>query len=161
MARAKHLAQANLAWMLHPLQDASMFEFREGLARVNATAEQAPGFVWRFQTEVGDATDVRVLGDPLVLFNMSVWQSIEDLKRYTYRELHGDFFRKRREWFHSAERPSLVLWWIEAGQLPTVEQALGRFDRLWEAGPSPRAFTLKNAFDAAGNLLIKNREIRM
>ena len=139
--------------MRHPLEDARMSEFRESLARVNAVAEQSPGYVWRFQTEAGDATDVRVLDDPLVLFNMSVWESIEHLKRYAYRDVHGDFFRRRREWFRSAQRPSLVLWWIEAGEIPTVQEAMRRFERFWETGASPEAFTFKRAFDTAGNPL--------
>ena len=139
--------------MRHPLEDARMTEFREGLERVNAVAERSPGFVWRFQTEAGDATDVRVLDDPLILINMSVWESVENLKRYTYRNLHGDFFRKRREWFRSAQRPSVVLWWIEAGEIPTVQEALRRFGKIWEAGPSPEAFNFKSVFDATGKRL--------
>ena len=38
-----------------------MADFVANLDRINALAESAPGFVWRFQTDAGDATAARLL----------------------------------------------------------------------------------------------------
>lgn len=149
-AEKKHLAQANIAWMRFPLDDARMDGFRENLTRVNAAAEGAPGFVWRFQTDAGDATDLVVLDDPEVLFNMSVWKSRESLLAYTYREIHGSFFRRRSEWFERTDRDTFVLWWVEAGHIPTPDEAMERFDLLWRDGPTSSAFTLRIFYNPDG-----------
>ena len=49
-----------------------MAEFAANLQRINALAEAAPGFVWRLQTEAGDATAIRPFENENMLLNMSV-----------------------------------------------------------------------------------------
>jgi Domain of unknown function (DUF3291) len=49
------LAQINIARMVAPLTDPVMADFVANLKPINALAEASPGFVWRFQTEQGDA----------------------------------------------------------------------------------------------------------
>jgi len=141
-----HLAQANIAPMKAPIEDPLMERFRLQLDRINAVADASPGFVWRLQTEGGNSTDIRAFEDPLVLFNMSVWEDMEALHGYTYRGEHRGPLRDRREWFDKAEGPSFVLWWIPAGHTPTIDEAKAKLALLAERGPSPDAFTFRNPF---------------
>ncbi len=145
-----HLAQANVARMRAPLEAPVMDGFRKQLAAINAAAEHSPGFVWRLQTEAGDSTAVRAFEDELVLFNMSVWTSIDDLRFYVYRGAHSGPFRDRMQWFTPLE-PPFVLWWISVGHEPTVDEAKEKLDRLRSMGPTAEAFTFKRPFPAPGS----------
>jgi hypothetical protein len=144
------LAQANIARMRGPLPDPVMEGFRSQLERINALADRSPGFVWRMQSEEGDATAIRAFDDPLILFNMSVWESLETLHAYVYRSDHVGPLRGRRAWFEPMSGPSLVLWWIPAGRTPTVEEAREKLELLRALGPNPAAFTFRQPFPAPG-----------
>ena len=87
---AFHLAQLNIGRVLHPLDHPQMKEFMDGLDHINALADQWPGFVWRLQTDSGNATDVHHpwSEDPFMFVNMSVWKGPEDLKQLA--PLDGD-----------------------------------------------------------------------
>ena len=75
-----HLAQINIAQALAEMDDPIMHGFVSRLDEINALADNAPGFVWRLQTDEGDATSLRVFDDPMLIINMSVWRSVQDLK---------------------------------------------------------------------------------
>jgi hypothetical protein len=79
-----HIAQVNIAMPVEPLTSDRLSEFVDLLDPVNALADHAPGFVWRLQTEDGDATAVRAFGDDRLIVNMSVWESIEDLSAFVF-----------------------------------------------------------------------------
>lgn len=134
--------------MRAPLEDPLMQGFADRLDPLNALADAAPGFVWRYQTEAGNATEVRVFDDELILFNMSVWESIEALQDYVYKSGHIEAVRKRAEWFEKPTRSPFVLWWIDALHQPTVEEAKERLEMLWRDGPTPQAFTFGSRFEA-------------
>ena len=146
------LAETNLAWMRYPLDDPRMADMREEIERINALGDRSPGCLWRFETTAGDATDVRVLDDPRVLFNLTTWSSVEDLRRYAYHTEHAAFFRRRREWFVPPPREPVALWWVSEGERPGVEEAMARLERLWQHGPSAQAFTLKRVYGPDGSL---------
>ena len=74
------------------------------LEPVNAIADAAPGFVWRLQTEEGDATSVRAFPDPDILVNMSVWTSVEALRAFVSHPDHVAVLRQRRQFFEVAGR---------------------------------------------------------
>jgi hypothetical protein len=148
-----HLAQVNVARLKTPLDDPSMAEFVALLAEVNAIADKSPGFVWRLQGEEGNATYLRPYDDPLVLFNLSVWRSVESLFAYTYRGAHLAAFKRRREWFLPMDAPHLALWWVPAGHLPGVTEAKARLELLRAHGPTARAFDLKTLFTPALEVL--------
>lgn len=139
------LAQLNIAVMKAPLESPQMADFVANLDRVNALAEEAPGFVWRLQTEAGDATALRPLGDN-VLVNMSVWRDVEALNHYVYRSGHVQVMRRRKDWFEKMSEAFVVLWWVPQGHRPTIDEAKQRLDLLRAGGPSPRAFTFRTAF---------------
>ncbi|MFB6889075.1 DUF3291 domain-containing protein [Kitasatospora sp. NPDC056327] len=148
-APSAHLAQLNVATLTRPLDDPRTAPFVALLDPVNATAEGAPGFVWRLVEDgAGDATGLRPAGENVIV-NMSVWESPEALWDFTYRSGHLDVMRRRREWFARHVRAHLVLWWVPAGHLPTVDEALERLADLRANGPSPRAFTFASAHTAA------------
>jgi hypothetical protein len=143
------LAQINVARLLAPIDAPESAGFVEALGPVNARADAAPGFVWRLQTEDGDATAIEVSDDPLVIVNLTVWESIEALEAFAYREeSHRAVLRRRREWFEPHSAPPTALWWIAAGETPSLEEALERLAELRAHGPSARAFTFKERFPA-------------
>jgi hypothetical protein len=154
-----HLAQANIARMRAPLEDPIMYGFVSQLDAINALADASPGFVWRLQTEEGDATSLRAFEDPLILINMSVWESLDALHAYVYKSGHSGPLRMRRDWFEPMDVPALVLWWVTAGHRPTVEEAKARFATLAERGPSPEAFTFRKAFPAPGEESVHAPEV--
>lgn len=141
-----HLAQYNIAKLLAPLDSPQLAEFMEALDPLNQLADASPGFVWRHQTDEGNSTAIRVRGDPMILINFSVWESVEALFEYTYHSRHVETFRKRRDFFEHMGLPYLVLWWVPAGHEPTVEEAEERLDYLRAHGPTRYAFTFKQRF---------------
>lgn len=147
---AFHLAQLNIARLLHPLDDPRIAEFINGLDAINALAEQSPGYVWRLKTESGNATDIDHpwSADPFLLVNMSVWQTPEDLKNFVYRSGHLDYYLKRSQWFEKPSEPHYVLWWVSNGHIPTVREAKERLDHYREHGATPHAFWFGKLFPA-------------
>jgi len=143
-----HLAQANIGRIRAPLDHPIMEGFRSQLDPINALADRSPGFVWRLQTEDGNAMAIRPFDDDRMAINMSVWESLEALQQFVYRSAHIGPLRDRKEWFEPIEGPILVLWWIPAGHIPTVVEAQDRLRLLKERGPSPAAFTFRTPFPA-------------
>ena len=140
------LAQLNIARMLAPLGSEVMREFEERLDPVNALAEQSPGFVWRYKEENDNATAVTIFDDDKWLINMSVWQSIDDLFNYVYKSGHLQVFRKKQQWFEHSKEKTMVMWYIEDCEYPTVEQAVERLLYLRKHGDSPYAFSFRSRF---------------
>lgn len=141
------LAQVNIALLREPIDSRLLEDFVAELDHVNAEADSAPGFVWRLQTEDGDATSVRAFGDDRFIVNMSVWESVEALADFVYRNgPHRAVLRKRNKWFHRIEESHVALWWIPKGHIPSVQEAEERMTFLRSHGPSPIAFTFKARF---------------
>ena len=141
-----HIAQVNIARMRAPLDQPEMAGFVARLAEINALADRSPGFVWRLQTEAGDATYLRPYEDDRILFNLSVWESIEQFRDYVYRSAHRELIRQRKGWFEQMESMHLAMWWIGAGLIPTVEEAKQRLEHLRQHGETVHAFTFKRIF---------------
>ncbi|AEV88070.1 hypothetical protein ACWT_7059 [Actinoplanes sp. SE50] len=145
---AFHLAQINTARLRAPLADPSMAEFVAGLTLMNELADRSPGFVWRLIGDDGDGT-IATDADPGRIYTMSVWETPAHLRAYAYQSDHLDYLRRRREWFHPhGPDAALVLWWLPAGDLPTLQQGLDRLDRLRADGSTPEAFTFRAPFPA-------------
>jgi len=141
-----HLAQLNVGIIKAPLESPVMADFVNNLDRINALAEASPGFVWRLQTEEGNATALRPTEDESFLVNMSVWEDADSLSRFVFKSAHVEIMRRRREWFERMVEAYLVLWWVPKGHVPTVDEALARLARVREHGPTPEAFTFRTAF---------------
>jgi hypothetical protein len=147
-----HLAQVNIGRMRAPIGDPIMEGFRTQLDPVNALADRSPGFVWRLQTEEGNATAIRPYADDdRMAINMSVWDSLESLRNYVYQSAHVAPLRDRKQWFEPLDGPIVALWWIPAGHIPSVAEAIERLEILKARGPSPEAFTFRQPFPAPGD----------
>jgi hypothetical protein len=145
-----HIAQINIARMLAPIDDPLMAEFVAQLAPVNALANGSPGFVWRLQTESGDATSLKVYDDDMIIVNLTVWESVDALCEFVYKSAHSGVMRDRRKWFEKFDGPYYALWWIPAGHIPGTQEARERLEHLREHGDTPHAFSLKNTFPTPG-----------
>ena len=140
------LAQLNIGIIKGAMDSPVMADFAAGLARLNALADASAGFVWRLQTEEGDATSIRPFENENLLVNMSVWRDVESLHRYVYGSAHVELMRRRREWFERMPEAFLVLWWVPEGHRPTVAEAIARLDILRAHGPTAQAFMFRQAF---------------
>lgn len=148
-----HLAQVNVARARGEMTDPVMAEFVAALPAINALAERSPGFVWRLQTEDGDATAFRPYEDARILINLSVWRDLDALREYVLRSDHAGYMRRRREWFERFERVYVALWWVPAGHRPSVAEAVERLAHLETHGPTPVAFGFAQPFGPDGRPL--------
>lgn len=151
-----HLAQLNVGTRRFPLDDPRMDGFTSMLDHINEIADNAPGFVWRLTGDgSNDATAIQTSLGANVLVNMSVWESRDALWDYVYRSDHLDLLRRRAEWFDLPKAAFQVLWWIPAGHLPTVEEAVDRLERLRAHGPSPSAFGFRDTYPPEDAALVR------
>lgn len=139
------LAQINVGRTVCEFDDPQIAEFFARLDEINALADTSPGFVWRLQSESGNATDILVSDDPRFIINMSAWETIEALFAFAYRTEHQKVMRKRRQWFERPTGAHQALWWIPAGHRPTADEGLARLADLERAGPGPGAFTFSHS----------------
>jgi hypothetical protein len=77
-----HLAQLNIARLAAPLESPALADFVAGLVEINALAEASPGFVWRLQTDEGDAASLRPYADERIIVNLTVWETLEHLRAH-------------------------------------------------------------------------------
>jgi heme-degrading monooxygenase HmoA len=151
MLAVYELAQANVAYMLTAQDDPRIAEYMARLDEMNHIADAAPGFVWRYLTDSRDPAQ-REFDDPRVLFNLSVWKSVDALHAYTYRTAHAEVYAARKQWF--ADQKSVVgghalaMWWVPVGTRPSVADAKAKLAKITADGPSPEAFTFKQRFPA-------------
>ena len=140
------LAQVNIARMKAPFDDPVMAGFVGRIGELNALADASPGFVWRLPSATEEDGYHRPYDDDRILFNLSVWQTVEALRAYAYGTVHAESVRRRYDWFEKFDRAYLALWWIPAGHRPSIDEAKQRLAHLDEHGPSPIAFTFKQVF---------------
>jgi len=153
---AFELAQVNVGRLVAPLDDPQIAAFVAALDPVNAAADHAAGFVWRLQTEEGNATSIQafsfdIVGSAGIIINMSVWSDVESLGAFVYGDLHRQILRRRREWFQPMAEAWMACWWVPNGHRPTTDEAEERVQHLRTHGPTPHAFTLKNHFPRPGS----------
>jgi hypothetical protein len=142
-----HLAQINVGRLKAPIDAPETADFKNNLDRINALAESSPGFVWRLTGEGNDATDLVAFDDPLIITNLSVWESPAALGAFVYRSGHVEIMRRRAEWFEPME-VFMALWWVPVGHEPTVAEAVARLELLRRHGPGPDAFTFREPYPA-------------
>ncbi len=135
-----HIAELNVATGKYDQDDPRFADFVNNLDRVNAVAERSKGFVWRLKGDDGNAMAIRWSDDPRFFVNLSVWETVEDLERFVFATVHRKIYERRDEWFPRQAAPTFVMWPIEAGQIPTLEEAFDRLEKLRNDGPSDEAF---------------------
>ncbi len=143
-----HLAQINIGRMKAALEDPVMAGFVARLEDINALADRIDGFVWRLQGGEGNNTYLRPYDDERVIVNMSVWETIEQLRAFVYGSAHAEVLQQRRDWFEKFDGTTTALWWIPKGHVPSVDEAKKRLALLEAHGPTPFAFTFKTPFEA-------------
>jgi hypothetical protein len=146
----------NIARLVAPLDDPALAGFVAALDPVNAAADRAPGFIWRLQTEEGNATSVEAFtwdagSSAGVIVNMSVWTDVEHLGNFVYGELHRQVLRRRRQWFQFMREAWMACWWVPSGYRPSTGEAEARILYLRQHGPSAFAFTLKQHYPPPGS----------
>jgi hypothetical protein len=153
-----HLAQVNIGKMLGLIDAPVMADFVANLDRINTLAESSAGFVWRLKDEGNNATSFKVYDDALIIMNLSVWETLDDLVAYVYRSDHAAIFRRRQEWFEKMTRPYATLWYVPQGTVPSPQDAVERLDHLEAHGETPYAFSFKKKFTAAEALAFQRSQ---
>ena len=141
-----HLAQINIARMLALIDDPIMQDFVTQLPPINALADESLGFVWRLQSDSGDATSIQVYDDDMIIINLTVWGNPDALREYVYKSAHSGVMRDRRRWFEKFDGPYYAMWWIPAGHIPSPEDGKERLEHLRQHGDSAYAFSFKHVF---------------
>lgn len=144
------LAQVNIGRARGEMTDPLMAEFVARLAEINALADASPGFVWRLQTEDGDATAVRPYADTRILINMSVWTDLAALRTYVYRSAHAAVMRRRREWFERFESMYVAVWWVPADIGPPSRRPWGALPTWSGMDPPDSLSAFRNPSRQAG-----------
>ncbi len=125
-----HIAQFNVSRLIHGPDDPRLVSFGIGANMVRRAAAKTPGHVWNQQDILpGDLFATR-----------SVWESIEALHEFVFSGIHERYRRRSAEWFTPMEERNYVLWHIEAGEQPTLEESQRRLELLRAEGPSEAAF---------------------
>jgi hypothetical protein len=110
------------------------------------------GFVWAAGTSFyEDENVVRIFNNPAIVLNLSVWRDLDALKTFVYAGNHLIALRNSKTWFKKLDSRVYALWWIKAGDLPTIELAKVKLDLINAIGPSPDAFDFSIRFDMHGN----------
>lgn len=156
-----HLAQLNIGTLQAAIDDPKIAGFKNNLDRINALAEESPGFVWRLKDESNNATGIETPFPGYVIANMSVWRDLESLRVYTYKSAHAPFIRRRGEWFNEHPGRHMVLWWIDDGHIPTLFEAKARLETLERHGVGPDAFIFSRAFDPEGRPVDRHGRLRV
>ena len=141
-----HLAQLNIGKILGAIDSPVMAEFVANLDPINSLAEKSPGFVWRLKDDNNNATSINVFDDDFIIVNMSVWENIDALFQFVYQSQHTEYVKRRKEWFEKMPEVYMVLWYVHAGHMPTVQEAVERLNYLRKHGETPHAFSFRKRF---------------
>lgn len=139
------LAQLNIARLAVDWEAPEFADFREALDPVNASADFADGFVWRLQSVPGADADLDAFEAEGWLFNLTVWQSVDQLLAFVRSPEHLAIMRRRGEWFEPGQSTT-VLWWMEEGPMPAFAEAMDRLECFRRTGSTPNAFSFSERF---------------
>ncbi|QQA44193.1 DUF3291 domain-containing protein [Pelagovum pacificum] len=138
-----HLAELNVGRLVAPTDDPRVADFMNALDKVNTIGKRMPGFVWMMEGsgEPGTGnTDAKIGGDPQYVSNLTVWESVETLEEFVWNTVHRRFYERRTEWFEVLGEQHFVMWWVEEGHRPTLDEALERLEHRRRHGDSDEAF---------------------
>lgn len=157
------LAQLNIAEAKYGTDDARMDGFTGRVDIINAMADRSPGFIWRLtdDDETDGALSLRMEGqNDYTLVNMSVWADIKSLFHFIYKTAHAKVMQGKDDWFNPLSRNHMVLWWVEDGHIPSMDEAKAKLDAIRTNGPSPAAFDFQTPFSEHGIAVTSNFPIK-
>ena len=147
------LAHSNFAWMHGKIDDPIMSGLASRIEEINRLAEESRGFIWRIPDSETSLAHLEIFREDFpgfdperFFYNMSVWESLEDLRNFTLFSAHAELIHQRRQWLDSMAGANVALWWIPEGHRPTIAASVERLRHVRKFGPTPYAFTLRHAF---------------
>ena len=143
MTSIQHLAELNIGRLVAEPGDARVAEFMGALDKINGMGKRMPGFVWMAEGsgEPGTGNTENNIGDdPKFVANLTVWEDVESLEHFVFNTVHKQFYDRREEWFELMQDQHFVMWYVEPGHKPTLDEALERLAYKQEHGDSDQAF---------------------
>jgi hypothetical protein len=136
-----NLVHVNIATPRASIDNPIMKDFVERIDEIDTLAQSWSGFV--AQPTLPDEGQI-FTGNTLV--NVSIWDSVENLREFTYASKHEDALEILADWFLQSELPNYVLYWAPVGEVPTEVEIKQRFDHLHLHGATPFAFSFEHPF---------------
>lgn len=142
--KGMHLAEVNLGVLKHDWDDPRVKGFVDGLDLVNGVAQRSPGFIWMMPPDQMEAAqndpDGRMEAHPRLASTLSVWADVASLEHFVWNTVHKRFYDRRAEWYDVVESLRFAMWWVPAGHIPDMAEAMARFHHLAQHGDSDYAF---------------------
>ncbi len=138
-----YLAELNIGRLVAPTDDPRVAEFMGALDRINGLGKRMPGFVWMAEGsgEPGTGNTENNIGDdPQFVANLTVWEDVQSLEHFVFNTVHKQFYDRRAEWFELMQDQHFVMWFVEKGHKPTLDEALERLAYKQNHGDSDQAF---------------------
>jgi len=138
-----HLAELNIGRLVADPSDPRIADFMNNLDRINGLGKRMPGFVWMMEGsgEPGTGNTENNIGDdPQFVANLSVWEDVQSLETFVWGTVHRQFYERKAEWFELMADQHFVMWWVEEGHRPTLEEGLARLEHLKTHGATDTAF---------------------
>lgn len=138
-----NLAELNIGRLVAPTDDPRVVEFMNNLDNINGLGKRMPGFVWMMEGSGEPSTgntETKIDGDPQFVTNLTVWEDLRSLETFVFKTLHAKFMDRKTEWFEVFTQQHFVMWWVEEGHRPSLDEALERLDYRKEHGDTQDAF---------------------
>ncbi|SEK70431.1 DUF3291 domain-containing protein [Pacificibacter marinus] len=138
-----HIAELNIGRLIAPTDDPRVADFMGALDMVNGLGKRMPGFVWMMEGsgEPGTGNTENAIGDdPQFVANMTVWEDVQSLEHFVFNTVHKKFYDRREEWFQILGGQHFVMWYVEQGHKPSLDEALERLAYKEKHGDSDHAF---------------------
>jgi len=113
-----HLAELNIGRLLAPMDDLRVADFMNNLDRINRLGKRMPVFVWMSEGsgEPGTGNTENSIGDdPLLVFNLTVWEDLPSLQDVVYKTLHAKLMDRKAEWFEVLGEQHFVMCGLKKG----------------------------------------------
>lgn len=143
MTTTHHIAELNIGRLVAPVDDPRVADFMQALDLVNGLGKRMPGFVWMMEGsgEPGTGNTENNIGDdPQFVANLTVWEDVSRLENFVFNTVHKKFYDRRAEWFEVMKDQHFVMWHVEEGHKPSLDEALERLAYKQEHGDSDHAF---------------------
>lgn len=141
-----YLAQANYSQWKPDVSLTLVKQFYGQVEAVHNRAKISPGYVWHYDYDTHTNILDELFGIERIIFNMTVWETVQDLKEFAFKNLHGEVMKRRADWFIASPSRTTVLWWVPEQHRPTVTEAKEKFDLLNKLGPTKDGFSFAELF---------------